>query len=278
MTSSAQQARETLGARLKDLRKDAGLTGRALAHAAGWHEAKVSKIEHGRQNPSEDDLRAWSRLCGCEDQLGDLIASVRSVEAMYVEWRRMQRSGLRRLQEAAVPLYERTNLFRVYDPTLIPGLFQTSAYASALMSRIIEFRNIPNDLDEAVAARIERQRVLYSGDRRFLAVIEEQALRTRVGDTDVMAGQLDRLMTVMSLQRVSLGVIPSTGVRQIWPVEGFWIFDDTTVLVETVSAELNITPPREITLYERAFQRLQRSSVYGNEARALIVRAMAELR
>jgi Domain of unknown function (DUF5753) len=209
--------------------------------------------------------------------LADLIAAVRGIEAMYVEWRRMQRSGLRRLQEAAVPLYERTSLFRIYDPTLIPGLFQTSAYASALMSQIIEFRNIPNDLDDAVAARIERQRILYTGDHRFLVVVEEQALRTRIGNAEVMKGQLDRLMTVMSLQRVSFGIIPSLGERHIWPVEGFWIFDEGVVNVETVSAELNITPPREVALYAKTFQRLQQSAAYGEQARALMIQALTAL-
>ncbi len=55
-----------------------------------------------------------------------------------------------------------------------------------------------------MAARLERQRLLYAGERRFQVVLEEQALRTRVGGIQTMAGQLDRLITLMSLQRVSL--------------------------------------------------------------------------
>ncbi|MGH8347061.1 MAG: Scr1 family TA system antitoxin-like transcriptional regulator, partial [Pseudomonas sp.] len=94
-------------------------------------------------------------------------------------------------QKARIPLYERTKLFRVYEPGLVPGLFQTAEYASAIIAHVIEFDQIPNDLEEAVAARMERQRVLYTGDRRFLVVLEEQALRTRVSDAaSVMAGQL----------------------------------------------------------------------------------------
>lgn len=70
----------------------------------------------------------------------------------------------------------------------MPDLFQTADHASAIMAETIEIDKIPNDLDEAVAARTERQQVLYTGDRRFLVVLEEQAPRTRVGNSDTMAG------------------------------------------------------------------------------------------
>ena len=276
-TNPADQARQALGARLREIRKDADLTGRALAALAGWHFTKISKIEHGTQTPSENDLRVWCRHCQAEGQVPDLIATVRSIESMYVEWRRLQRTGLKRLQEADIPRYKRTRLFRMYEPALIPGLFQTAEYASAIMAGIIEFREIPNDLDEAVAARMERQQVLYTGDRRFLVVLEEQALRTRVGDADTMAGQLDRLMTVLSLHRLSLGIVPSGAARCILPGEGFWIFDENTVQVETWTAGLTITQPREIAVYANAFTRLQQSAVYGRAARELISNALRHL-
>ena len=276
MTTPAQEARQALGARLKDLRKDAGLTGRALAHAAGWHEAKVSKIEHGKQNPTEADLRAWCLHCKYPDQLPDLIATVRHIEAMYLEWRREMRTGQKRLQESFVPLWERTQLFRVYEPGLIPGIFQTAEYATAIISHNIERFKTPNDLEEAVAARVERQRVLYTGDRRFLIVLEEQALRTRAGDAQTMIGQLDRLLAVMSLQRVSLGIIPSMGDRKAWTSEGFWIYDEGRVIVETRSAVLTISQPREIAVYADVFGRMQQSALYGDKARAVIADVLAQ--
>jgi hypothetical protein len=160
---------------------------------------------------------------------------------------------------------------------LVPGLLQTAEYASVVISVVIGFLELPNDLDEAVAARMDRQRVLYSGDRRFLVVLEEQVLRTRVGDADTMSGQLDRLLAVMALQRVSLGIIPCTGERRIWTSAGFWIFDRGTVQVETPSAELTVTQRSEIAVFEKRFARLQESAVYGPDARCLITKALADL-
>jgi hypothetical protein len=181
-------------------------------------------------------------------------------------------------QKARLPLYERTRFFRVYEPGVIPGLFQTADYASAIIAHVIELDQIPNDLEEAVAARMKRQRVLYTGDRRFIVVLEEQALRTRVGDdATVMKDQLNRLLTVTSQHRVSLGIIPSTGHRHTWVSVGFWIFDRHTVHIDTPSAELTITQRSEIAVFERKFLRHQQSAVYGREARSLINKAIVDL-
>jgi hypothetical protein len=275
LTASVQQARQALGARLRQVRRDADLTGRAFAAAAGWHFTKVSKLENGARVPSEADIRIWCRVCRAEDQVTDLIAAARTVELMYVEWRRQMRAGMRHSQAVRLPVYERTGLFRLYEPGLVPGILQTAQYAAAVISSFMKFSGIPADIDEAVAARMEWQKVIY-GDREFQVVLEEQALRTRAGTAEVMAGQLDRLLAVMSLPRVRLGVIPSMAERRVMPSGGFLIFDEELVQVETVSAWLNVTQPQEIALYTRRFELLGESAVHGYEARALIHRALED--
>ena len=99
-SSSAWQARQALGARLGEIRKDADLTGRALALLCGWHESKVSRIEHARTAPSADDIRSWCEHCGAVGETEDLLTFLRTVEDMFIEWRRMERTGLKRAQEA----------------------------------------------------------------------------------------------------------------------------------------------------------------------------------
>jgi transcriptional regulator with XRE-family HTH domain len=217
VTSSVHQAREALGHRLRDIRKDAGLTGRQLALLAGWPNSKVSKIEYGRQTPTEDDIRLWCRHSRADERLADLIATVRHIEAMYVEWRRMLGTGTRRRQVASIKLEAQTYLFRWYEP----------------------------------------------------------ALRTTVGGPEVMAGQLDRLLTIVSLPRVSLGIIPTRANYQV-PTNQLIMFDDRLAHVESISAELTISQPREISLYAKAFQELSRLAVYGQSAKALIRSALTE--
>ena len=272
-----EQAREALGARLREIRIEAGLPGRALAALAGWHFTKVSKLENGKQHPSDADIHTWCRHCHAPGEAADLLASAHSVASMYLEWRRQGRAGMRRPQKAKTPSYERATLFRIYEPALIPGLFQTAEYATAIMTAFIGFHDLPNDLDQAVAARLERQHLLYTGKRQFRVVLEEQALRTRIGATQTMAGQLDRLITLMSLQRVSLAIIPATAPRHTTPTAGFWVFDEEMAQVETVSAELTITQYREVALFAKKFELLQRSAGAGARARALITQALADL-
>jgi transcriptional regulator with XRE-family HTH domain len=209
---TVQQAREALGARLREIRVDAGLTGKDLARRSGWHSSKVSKIEYARQAPSLADIHAWCEHCGAGEQVPDLVESLRAVEGMWVEWRRLERTSMRRLQESYLPLYERTRQFRIYEAGIMPGLLQTEAYATATLARIIEFSGVPDDLVAAVAARIDRQRVLRSGDHRFGVVLEEAALHVRIGSTEMMIGQLRYLIDIAALPNVSLG-IHSAGYR-----------------------------------------------------------------
>ncbi|WP_405889725.1 helix-turn-helix transcriptional regulator [Streptomyces sp. NBC_00133] len=276
-SSSAQAAREAVAARLKEMRLDAGLTGLELAIRCGWHKAKSSRIENAKTPPSDADIRAWTRVCGAHDQAADLIAASRTAESMYVEWKRKQRTGLRRLQESYVPLYERTRQFRVYSSDVIPGFLQTPGYATALLSAITEFRGIPNDVADAVEARMARSHVIREGHHRFALLIEESVLRYRIGDRETMAGQLGHLLTVMSLPSVSLGVIPFSSERRIWPMEACYIYDDQLVQVELLTADVTVSTPSEVGTYLKAFTKLQAFAVHGPKARALITSAIDAL-
>lgn len=209
--------------------------------------------------------------------MAELISVNRQLDSAYVEWQRMQRGGLKRLQEAVMPLWERTRVFRIYEPGVIPGFFQTQGYAAALLARIADFFSMESDPEEAAAARVERQRLLYTGDRRFVVLIEEAVLRTRIGGVEVMAGQLGHLLDVMSLPAVSLGVIPFDANCSMWPVEGFWILDDEQVVLETVSAKITIRQAGEMNLYRRAFAELSGIAVRGQAARRLITATINSL-
>jgi len=277
LTTSADQARASLGIRLRDLRRDAGLSGTRLAQRGGWQSSKVSKIEHGKQTPSEADLAIWCEHCRAPDQLPDLIAAVRSIETQFAEWRRIMRGGTRRRQQASAAVYERARLFRIYEPAVVPGLLQTRGYAVAVLSVFIDFVRVPDDAEEGATARLDRQRVLTHGDRRFHMVLGEQALHTNVGGTEVMAGQLEHLLAAGKLPRLRLGIIPLNAPYRVPLNNGFWILDEALVQFDTYTAELSLTRPDEIALYGRAFERLAAMAVYGGEAQTLIARALEHM-
>jgi transcriptional regulator with XRE-family HTH domain len=278
MSSSAWQARQTLGARLGELRRDAELTARELAKRCGWHESKVSRIEHAKTAPSADDIRAWCEHCGALDQVDDLVAFLRSVEGMFIEWRRIDRTGQRHAQESVLSLVQRTRMFRAYSSWLIPGAVQTPDYTRAVLRAIAKRRELPDDAEEAAAVRADWLRLFREGDRRVDVLIEESVLRTVIGGAEVMAGQLGHLITVAALPSISLGIIPTGLDREAeWPVEDFWILDDTRVSVELVSGWLTITQAREIAMYTQVFARLADMAVAGAQARRLITAAIDAL-
>lgn len=232
---------------------------------------------NARTPPSADDIRAWCKACGAEEQTEDLIAMLRTAEGMWVGWRRMERAGLKQAQEARLPLYERTRRFRSYSSWLVPGMIQTRPYTTAALQAIQRRRGLVDDVADAVAARMERQRVLYEGDRRFAFLVEESVLRSGIGGADVMTGQLGHLISIASLPNVSMGVVPMRPDRERWPAEGFWIYDAAQVNVELISGYLTLTQPSEVAMYAETFAELSALALYGAPARALITSAMDTL-
>jgi transcriptional regulator with XRE-family HTH domain len=277
MPGAAQQAKEALGHRLREIRQDAGLTGRQLAGLTGFHFTKISRVEHGGQTLTDADIRRWCIACGATDQVSDLLAQSRAVETMYREWKRQARGGLRRLQETIQPLYERTGLFRIHEHWSVPGLLQTAAYSAESMRYWARLLEIPGDEDAATAARLERQRVLRAGDRQFVILLAEQVLRTRIGSAETMIEQLDRVLASMTMINVLLGVIPATAGLGAHTQTAFWIFDDDLVKVETLTAALDITRSAEIEVYAKVFAQMRQAAVFGTAAQALILQARDEL-
>jgi hypothetical protein len=275
---SVQQARKILADRLVDLQKDAGIaTGRAMAERLRWQESKVSRIINAVTPPSEDDVTAWCTACGVPDEASGLISALRMAAGAYVEWRRMERHGLRAAQESVAPLYERTRLFRFYSSCVLPGLAQTAGYTGAVLRNVQIRRGLADDIDEAVQVRMERQRILDDLDRTFMFVLEEPVLRCLVGDETMMAEQLGHLLRLAARPNVCLGIIPWTMRRAQPPAEMFFLHDDTEVAVELVGAYLTITQPKEIALYEKAFDELSALAIFGPGVRKPIAQALETL-
>lgn len=126
--------------------------------------------------------------------------------------------------------------------------------------------------------RCKRSSVIHEPGHRFALLIEEAALHYRIGGSDAMAAQLGYLLTAGALPQVSLGIIPmATPERTQWPRETFHMYDDKLVSGELITARVRITQTSEIALYLKAFEQLRSMAVYGQAARALIVKAIDAL-
>ena len=277
-TSSGAQARKELGARLRQIRKAAGLTGKVVAEATGQHVTRVSRIENGNQPPTEQQIRDWCTVCGVPDEIPDLLATARSVETAYLEYFRQSRAGMRRLGGLhAKATYQRTTTFRIHEPLVLPGLFQTEAYHRSVLAFWYPFLDAPDDSDAVVALRPERTAATLIPTKRIAVVLGEQALRTRFGTPEEHADQLDHLLALMRLPFVSVDVIPADVQRHALATIGFWIFDNNAVALETPTAAVKVTRPQEIARYLAMFDLLRAEAVQGREARDLVQAVRASL-
>jgi Domain of unknown function (DUF5753) len=168
---------------------------------------------------------------------------------------------------------------RSYQPKIVPGLLQTAAYTTAMLEDARDRQRVQReDVADAVAERVRRQRVLTRAGHRFVFVIEEPVLLHRFCDPVTLREQLLHLLEATRLPAVWLGVIPLGGDRRkVLPREGFIIFDQERVSVELVSGVLSVTQPREVAMYLRDFTDLAGIASYGQGARDLIAEALRDL-
>ncbi|WP_172383682.1 helix-turn-helix transcriptional regulator [Streptomyces sp. MNP-20] len=279
MSTDFQTAREALGARLRELRVEAGLEGKELAARLGWQTSRVSRLQNGKQTPTREDLSAWAQRVDrpdLVDELHGLLAAL-SMKERHRSWRRQLAGGHRGRQEIGVKLTDSTKQIRGLEVSRIPGLFQTPEYARVVFDSLAEFRGIPPTTEDAVEARMRRQEALWDPAKSFHFVLCEAALYHRPCSADVMAEQLDRLYNLVGQRRIELGIIPFGAQLRRTAPHAFWIYDRRLVIVETISEELWLTGDDDIAVYERAWDWLTESALGGPAARRLIGRARAAL-
>jgi hypothetical protein len=167
-------------------------------------------------------------------------------------------------------------LVRSFQCVVLPAMLQSAEYARHV------FLTSP-DLDaeavgRAVAARVERQGLLYEPGRESVFVLTEAVLRTWPGAPSLMLAQLDRLLAVESLDTVQLGVIPWSRPVPVLPRHGFTLCDRRSVVVEAFPGERVSTETDDLARYEEMFSRFEAAAVFGGEVRDLLMRLMTEFR
>jgi transcriptional regulator with XRE-family HTH domain len=277
VTTDFQQGRIALGVRLREIRREAGLTVRQLAEACDWAPSKISKLENGKQTATPVDLERWSAAAGQPWAANELKGRLRGLETAYRSWRRQLAAGHRPVQDALNVEYARSTVMRAWEDAMVVGILQTADYARAIFKAYADLNQSVHDIEEAVRARARRQETLYAPGRRYRIVMGEAALHARVCPPSVLAAQLDRLSGVIGLDTVELGIVPLGARVKIPPANGFWVYDERLVIVEDWHAELWLDSADDVALYLRVWETINESAVYGGQAQRLISRARAAL-
>ncbi|MGX1271417.1 helix-turn-helix domain-containing protein [Streptomyces phaeoluteigriseus] len=265
---------KALGARLRGLRAEAGLTGAALAERAGVGQPTVSKVENGRMVPSADVLDRLSDALGLD---GSTAREVRDLLVAVMAASETAKASSEALDGATLDEAVRSaRLVRSFQCVVLPAMLQSAEYARHVFDSAPH--TTPEVVGRAVAARVERQSLLYEPGRESVFVLTEGVLRTWPGSPALMLAQLDRLMAVESLRTVRLGVIPWRRPVPVMPRHGFTLCDSRAVVVETFRGEQVVDDSAEVAAYEETFSRFAGAAVFGPEVRELLLQVMAEFR
>lgn len=263
-----------LADRLRQLRQQAGLNGKSLAAAAGWQPSKVSRVENGRQRPTVADIEAWTRACGADpENTAALLALLSDLESFHRDWKLRMRRGQSPVQADYNQLVASAALVRHFETAYVPGLLQTPEYAHRVLNEMVDLHGLAvADVEEAVATRLRRQQLIYDHGKNFEFLLAESVLHWMLCPPEIMAAQLDRLQTVVSLPNVRFGIVPFCVQLPVTPQNSFQLYDDIAI-VETFIGETVHRGP-EAEAYARAMDRLWSQAVTGTQARRLIVRAV----
>lgn len=270
MAAPARRARDALSTHLRQARRDANLTGVAMAAqlGPGWAQPRVSKIESGRQLPTEDDLTAWAKVTGTD--AAQLFALYRRALHEFEVFRDAYPAyGDAAGHQARYAAAERAaKLLFLYQPLIVHAVLQTPDYARAVL-------NLPggpadhgatrDQIDRMIAERMRRASILWEPGRAITVLIGEAALRNQVGSAKIMRRQVDHINNLATtLTHARVGIIPFDRCP-ILPLHG-WEQRDSIISIETTAGDLEIADPTEVKQYEHWGQLLTDAASFGGIA------------
>jgi transcriptional regulator with XRE-family HTH domain len=201
--------RMLLGTQLRRLREEAGVTPEQAGYEIRASRSKISRVENGRVSFKERDVADLLTLYGVTDPQQRAHMLLLAQHANSQGWWARYDDILPDWFETYLGLESATSLIRSYELQFVPGLFQTAEYARAVT--VLGHRSASADeIERRVSLRLKRQQILANPDQtpRVWAVVDESALRRPLGSTDILRGQLARLVEISELPQVTLQVMP----------------------------------------------------------------------
>jgi len=197
--------RRELGLRLRQLRTEAGMTVEEVASRLLCSTSKVSRMETGQRTASQRDVRDLCAIYGVDDpgEQERLMSLARAAK---------ERGWWQEFEDLGSPDYigleNQADSISIFHSTIVPGLFQTKEYAQAVIRGILP-KIREEVLQSRVTARLKRQeRLDEAKPPRVIAILDEAVLHRHVGNTTIMAAQIEKLMEIAAKPKVTVQVIP----------------------------------------------------------------------
>lgn len=268
-----------LGDELKRVRMLRGLKAIELAHAIGWSETKISRVESGKTSCSEVEAAIYLAYCRVTPGELDRIIALCGGEDEHGSFLRHHGERLPD-QLRTLALHETTasGIFAL-ELNRVDGLLQTEDYARAMMreSGLIHERGI----ETRVRARMDRQILMRrKTPPNFTFYMHEQALRLPVGGPAVMHDQMLHLLFMTSQPFCQVRIIPVSAGGHAGLGGPFRLMQFTehqpVVCVETQNRSLFMETPTDIATYWLILGRLAEVALHAEESRSMLAGLASE--
>ncbi len=245
-------------------------------------QSKISRLENGRRSISPRDVRDLCGVYGVEDKrLIDSLMQMARESRQQGWWHAF--AELSTSYSVYIGLETDASSLRVYEPQVIPGLFQTPAYAEALIAGALP-EVTDEEIDSRVQVRLRRQQRVWDDKNplRLWAVVDEAVLRRLVGGTSVMAEQMNRLVECSRLPNVTLQILPFSagahpGVNGQYAVLEFpEATDSTAIYLEGGTSDLYLEKPHDVQYYSVMYEHLRAQALSPEQSRAFIIKVAEE--
>ncbi len=196
--------RRELGALLRKLRLENGLTVEQAAERLLFSMSKLSRIETGHGLATLRDVRDLCDLYGVTDEAArDRMMTLAAESKQQAWWQSYDLS-----YETYAGLEADALAISAFMSSAVHGLLQTADYARAGHESAMP-RLSPDQIEMQIEAKLTRQRILTRGNPpRFAVVLDEAALRRMAGGRQVMAAQLAKILDMSALPNVTVQVLP----------------------------------------------------------------------
>lgn len=271
-----------LGAELRRLREAAGMSGEQAGAVLECGQAKISRIETGRNGIRPIDLKALLKAYQVKDQpLADALLEM-AREGRRRGWWNQYRNVLDPRLADLADVESRAVALQTWETVVVPGLLQTPDYMRALFKsgRL----DVPDkEIDKHVEVRSRRQAVLDDDNGpEYWAIIYESALVAQIGGARVMRGQLHYLADAAQKARVTVQVMPFTaGAHEGLNGSFLMVRTDTpgldVVLLENLATVLYLEDPAHLRDYGLAFDQLRAAALGPVPSLDFIKRAAQQL-
>jgi transcriptional regulator with XRE-family HTH domain len=270
--------RRELGALLRALRNERGLTVDQVATSLMCSPSKVSRMETGHGAATPRDIRDLCDLYGVTGQADRDRMMRLSHEGKQQGW--WQSYDLP--YSTYVGLEAEAEAISDFQSSVVPGLLQTADYARAGHEGTMP-RLDAAEIERRIRAKLTRQRLLTQPNpATFKAVLDEAVLHRVVGGPRVMETQLDRLVIVAGWPNVTLQVIPFTvgahpGLESNFNLLELPGLTPGVVFVEGLIGSVYLEKAADLDRYLKIFECLQTIALSPKDTINVIVKIRDQL-